>query len=200
LKIHIGELDPSKLVYWRYDIIEAFYVDKCQFLWACFCPPLVQMQTRNKIISRCEELPDSDPRKTPGFTQTPFQLVWIVGYWSLFLLVILFCFLDLAEEGFIHLAGAMWLFWVVLCVGNRQLIKSHYGIDSSNICFDILSWGCCWCYAGVQENLQARDGKLVDLVVGGKKATVNAAVEMQRQQPAAQDIGLQSDSGGAYTE
>jgi len=148
----------------------------------------------------CEELDDSDPRKTPGFTQTPFQLVWMVAYWSLFLLVILFQFLELAENGFTYLSSAMWLFWIVMCVGNRQLIKSHYGIDSSNICFDILSWTCCWCYAGVQENLQARDGKLVDLVVGGKSATVNSAVEMQQQQPVAQDIGLQSDSGGAYTE
>merc|ERR1719189_194101 len=26
--IHLGELDPSKLVYWKYDIIQAFYEDK----------------------------------------------------------------------------------------------------------------------------------------------------------------------------
>merc|ERR1719273_2781275 len=32
LKIHIGELDPSKLVYWRYDIIEAFYRDTMQWI------------------------------------------------------------------------------------------------------------------------------------------------------------------------
>merc|ERR1719273_2807881 len=31
-KIHIGELDPSKLVYWKYDIIESFYRDTIQWI------------------------------------------------------------------------------------------------------------------------------------------------------------------------
>jgi len=200
-KIHIGELDVNSLVYWKYDIIEAFYQDKCQFLWATFLPPFVQMQTRNKIIEKCEELEDSDVRKTPGFTRTPFQVMWTVGYFSLFLLVILFGFLEFAEDGFKHLALAMWLFWIVLSVGNRQLIKSHYGIDSSNICFDILSWTFCWCYAGVQENLQAREGELVDLVVkgnGGQKPAGNSVVELHAQPRAV--VSVQSDSGGDYTQ
>jgi len=201
-KIHIGELDPSKLVYWKYDIIESFYRDTMQWIWAFLLPPFVQMQTRNKIISKCEMLEDTDPRKTAGFTRSSFQFVWTVGYFSLFFLVILFGFLELAEDGFKFLALAMWLFWIVLCVGNRQLIKAHYGIDSSNICFDILSWTFCWCYAGVQENLQAREGELVqikDLVVkekmNGATSTPNSVVELQQSHD-----NVVSDSGGGYTE
>merc|ERR1719436_2301664 len=94
-----------------------------------------------------------------------FQWVWVVGYFALYLFVVLFGFLEFAEEGFKFLCLAMHMFWVVLAVGNRAMIKAYYGIDSSNIMFDLLSWTFCWCYAAAQENLQAREGEVVDLKV-----------------------------------
>merc|ERR1712242_315621 len=95
------------------------------------------------------------------------------GYFALYLMVIIFGFLEFAESGFKYLALAMHMFWVALAVGNRSLMKSYYGIDSSNIMFDLLSWTFCWCYAGTQEVLQAREGEVVrDLKVADTAAPV----------------------------
>ena len=180
LRIHLGELDVTKLVYWKYDIIEAFYQDKLTWLVCFVCPAYVQWQTRKTMVQRNELLKETDQYKL-GFATGPFQLVWTVGYFTLYFLVILCGFLELAEPGFKFLALVMHLFWVVLCVGNRQLIKAYYGIDSSNLLFDFLSWTFCWCYAGVQENLQSRDGELVDLKVMAtpkKKVAGDSEVEL----------------------
>eukprot|EP00486_Rosalina_sp_Unknown_P006542 CAMPEP_0201576874 /NCGR_PEP_ID=MMETSP0190_2-20130828/22930_1 /ASSEMBLY_ACC=CAM_ASM_000263 /TAXON_ID=37353 /ORGANISM="Rosalina sp." /LENGTH=681 /DNA_ID=CAMNT_0048008247 /DNA_START=14 /DNA_END=2056 /DNA_ORIENTATION=+ len=50
LRIHLGELKPEELVYWRYDIFECgnYYTSICI---ALICPPYYQMKTRLKLIT-----------------------------------------------------------------------------------------------------------------------------------------------------
>merc|ERR1711993_114641 len=141
-----------------------FYEDKGLFLKATFFPPWVQYQTRMKMVEHNERRKET-PEFNQSFAAGTFQWVWVIGYFTLYLLVIIFGFLEFAESGFKFLCLAMHMFWVALAVGNRSLIKAYYGIDSSNILFDLLSWTFCWCYAGAQENLQAREGEVVELKV-----------------------------------
>jgi Cys-rich protein (TIGR01571 family) len=186
-QIHLGELDVTKLVYWKYDIIEAFYQDMTTFCIATVCPPWVQYQARMKMVEhneRRKETSDYDPSYAAG----AFQWVWVVGYFALYLMVIIFGLLEFAESGFKYLALAMHMFWVALAVGNRSLMKSYYGIDSSNIMFDLLSWSFCWCYAGTQEVLQAREGEVVrDLKVADTATPAKPVVDQKIELASAGD-------------
>jgi len=160
LRIHLGELDPDKLVYWKYDIIESFHVDLTTWVISALCPPYVLMTTRTRIVDINERQRGTtlySDAYAAGFTQSMF----VAAYWTLYVLVIVLCLVDFAEDGFLQLGLTLYLFWIALCVGNRQMIKQFYGIDSSNIVFDILSWTFCWCWAGVQEDLQSRDGEVM---------------------------------------
>jgi len=160
LRIHLGELDPSKLVYWRYDIIESAKMDAKTWVISALCPPYVLMNTRYRIVEineRQKETTLYSEAYAAGFAQN----VFVAAYWTLYILVIVLCFVDFAEDGFLQLGLTLYLFWIALCVGNRQMIKQFYGIDSSNIVFDLLSWTFCWCWAGVQEDLQSREGEVV---------------------------------------
>merc|ERR1712013_187190 len=160
LRIHLGELIPENLVYWKFDILESAQIDPVTALFSTLCPPYVLMRTRMQIVERNERQRGTELYSESfamGFTQN----VFVAAFWTLYVLVIALCLVDFVEDGFLQLALTLYLFWIALCVGNRQMIKEFYGIDSSNIVFDLLSWTFCWCCAGVQEDLQSREGEVV---------------------------------------
>jgi len=159
LRVHLGELVPEELVYWKYDIIESLYVDPVTWCISAVCPPYVLTKTRMRIVELNERQIHTSRYSeaySAGFTQS----VVISAYWALYVVVLVLCFVDFAVDGCVQLALTLYLFWLALCVGNRQMIKTFYGIDSSNVLFDLLSWTFCWCWAGVQEDLQSRDGEV----------------------------------------
>merc|ERR1712087_801695 len=148
-RVHLGELVPSELVYWKYDIIESLWVDRRTWCMAAVCPPWVLMNTRQRIVNLNERQRGTalySESYAAGFTQQMF----VAAHWTLYVVIIVLCLLDFAEDGCLQLALTLYLFWLALCVGNRQMIKQFYGIDSSNLVFDLLSWTFCWCWAGVQ--------------------------------------------------
>ena len=179
LLIHTGELKPDQQIYWKNDLFECV----TQFpliLFALLCPPYFQMRTRLKIIKHNAinshsikyEGKDNDNNdnnddydedddemneflNVNDYQDTGFKYIWIIGYWLLWFLCILFLFLEYVETGFFELGLTFYLFYIVLCIGNRNLIKKYYKIDSSHVIFDICSWMFCCCMAVLQEDLQS---------------------------------------------
>eukprot|EP01084_Bolivina_argentea_P313610 543104_1 len=172
LMIHMGEIVPSEMVYWRYDLFE------CGQKWpnillGAICPPYLQTKTRLNI---CENNYESE-RNDRHFESNAFKYFWIIGYWLLWFLVILFLLLDYAISGMFELALSFYLLYLICCVVNRGNIKLYYEIDSSNVLFDVLSWVFCWCCAAVQEEFQSKE----NLELSSVQLKVNQSVEMQNK-------------------
>eukprot|EP00486_Rosalina_sp_Unknown_P013800 CAMPEP_0201597046 /NCGR_PEP_ID=MMETSP0190_2-20130828/193622_1 /ASSEMBLY_ACC=CAM_ASM_000263 /TAXON_ID=37353 /ORGANISM="Rosalina sp." /LENGTH=409 /DNA_ID=CAMNT_0048057781 /DNA_START=665 /DNA_END=1894 /DNA_ORIENTATION=+ len=178
LQIHLGELNPEELVYWRFDLFECGLPHwKTDLLTALVFPPYYQMRARQKMIQRNEAQLDredvaGDIKYVPGYADNAFKYIWFTGYWVTWFLTILFCALEFAQTGFIYLGLTTYVFWIFLSVGNRNMIKSYYEIDSSNVLFDLLSWMCCCCCAAIQEDLQSDiDANIAPASVNDDKET-----------------------------
>lgn len=147
LRIHMGELNPNDLIYWKYDLFSVYKLFP-DIIFSFFCPPYYQTKSAMQLFEK-------QPKTTD---EGRFKLyLHIFLYWAFWGATIILLFCDFAEDGLYEYALTIYCLWIFISIRNRRAIKTYYGIDSSNMLFDFLSWIFCWYFAALQEKLQTDD-------------------------------------------
>merc|ERR1712154_668606 len=121
--------------------------------------------------------------------------VWIAGYWAFWFMALVFAFLAIAFEGWLAMSCTFFLFYLLLSVGNRGLIKQYYQINSSHFIFDMCSWTFCCACATIQEAKQSEQG--IDLKVGVQMNKMEKAVSNSLHSAPSAPVDLEDDKSGS---
>merc|ERR1712154_535283 len=131
------------------------------------------------------------------YQDSAFKWVWICGYWAFWFMALVFAFLAIAFEGWLAMSCTFFLFYLLLSVGNRGLIKQYYQINSSHFIFDMCAWTFCCACATVQEAKQSEQG--IDLKVAQKVQMnkMEKAVSNSLHSAPSAPVDLEDDKSGS---
>ena len=170
-KIHYGEIDMNILNYWRYDLFECSIKFTKYIIFGIICPPYFQTKTRLKLIKH-NKLHDEDDINDilydKNYNDDFFKYFWIICYWFTWLLCIIFLICAIFINGMLELGLTFYLFYIMVCVINRNMIRNFYNINSSNTCYSLMSWVFCFCCAVIQEDLQSNQNTSIELKLKNK--------------------------------